>query len=522
MGEAHEIPTNIEGLTRLVIEQRVTLKAKDFEIEHLRLQVARLRRMKFGQSSERFVGDVEQLTLLNGGAAAVPPPPVDPSPASAEPEPKMPRQKPVRDVLPKHPPRESVVHAAPCQCPGCGGKLRRIGTLATEILEVVPTQLKVRRHLRDKFSCGVCETVVAPPPPAKPIANSYVGASLLAFVVSSKFCYHLPFYRLSQMMARLGYPVDRSVLTQWSRAGYEVTKPLVNALAEYVLSAKKLNADDTPFKVLAPGTGCTRKGRLWAYVRDERPWKSGAPPAVWYQYSPTWEGKYPQQHLKPFEGVLQADAYRGYGALYESRVPGEAAPVQESSCWAHVRRHLMDLYKATKSPVAAEALTRIRQLYRIEREIRGRSADERRIERQARSGPILEALHAWLMNMLSKTSRKGTLGLALQYPLNRWEALCRYRDDGRLEIDNLAAERALRGPGLGRKNMVFFGSDAGGDRAAGLYALVESAKLNDLDPEAYLRYVFERIGTHPRDRIEELLPWHVAAVLAPLQEAKAA
>ncbi len=441
MGEVHEIPTNIEALTRLVIEQRVTLKAKDFEIEHLRLQVARLRRMKFGQSSERFLGDVEQLGLLSGEAAPRPPP-CDPVPPTAEAEPNVPRKTPVRDVLPEHLPRETVPHPSPCQCPSCGGKLRKIGTVATEILEVVPTQLKVRRHLREKFSCGNCETVVTAPPPAKPIANSYVGASLLAFVISSKFCYHLPFYRLSQMMERLGYPVDRSVLTQWAKAGYEVTKPLVNALAEYVLSAKKLNADDTPFKVLAPGTGCTKKGRLWSYVRDERPWSSGAPPAVWYQYSPTWEGKYPQQHLRSFEGVLQADAYRGYGALYAPRAPGQPARVEESACWAHVRRHLMDLYKATNSPVAAEALTRIRQLYRIEREIRGRSAEARRIERQARAGPILAALHAWLIDMLSKTSRKGTLGLALQYPLNRWEALCRYRDDGRLEIDNLAAERA--------------------------------------------------------------------------------
>jgi len=519
MADAHEIPINIDDLTRLVIEQRISLKAKDFEIEHLRLQVARLRRLKFGQSSERFVGNAEQLGLLSGEAALAPP--SNPPSAVAEPESKPARKKPVRDVLPEQLPRETVRHASPCRCPDCGGNLRKIGTVVNEILEVVPTQLKVRRHLRDKFSCSACETVIAAPP-SKPIANSYVGASLLAFVISSKFCYHLPFYRLSQMLERLGHPIDRSVLTQWAKAGYEVTKPLVNALAEYVLSAGKLNADDTPFKVLAPGTGCTKKGRLWSYVRDERPWNSGAPPAVWYQYSPTWEGKYPQEHLKSFEGVLQADAYRGYGALYAPRAPGESARVEESACWAHCRRHLMDLFKATQSPVAAEGLVRIRQLYRIEREIRGRSAEERRIERQARAGPILEALHAWLTDMLSKTSRKGALGLALQYPLNRWEALCRYRDDGRLEIDNLAAERALRGPGLGRKNMVFFGSDSGGERAAGLYALVESAKINDLDPEAYLRYVFERIATHPRDRIQELLPWHVAAVLAPLQEAKAA
>jgi transposase len=310
------------------------------------------------------------------------------------------------------------------------------------------------------------------------------------------------------------------VLTQWARGGYEITEPLIYALGEYVLSAGKLHADDTPFKVLAPNTGSTKKGRLWAYVRDERPWNSGSPPAVWYQYSPTWEGKYPQAHLQNFAGTLQADGYKGYGALYEARVPGKPAKVIESGCWAHARRGLMDLYKSTQSPVAAEGLTRIGQLYRIERDIRGRSADERRIERQARAGPILIALQAWLTEMLSKTSRKGVLGAALLYPLNRWEALCRYRDDGRLEIDNLAAERALRGPGLGRKNMLFFGSDAGGDRAAGLYSLVESAKLNDLDPEAYLRYIFERISTHPRDRIEELLPWHVAHLLAP--QAKAA
>jgi len=200
-------------------------------------------------------------------------------------------------------------------------------------------------------------------------------------------------------------------------------------------------------------------------------------------------------------------------------LPNKPARILESSCWGHCRRGFMDLYKATKSPMAAEALVRIRQLYRIERDIRGRSAEDRRIERQARAGPILDALHAWLTDTLTRTSRKGTLGVVLQYPLNRWEALCRYRDDGRLEIDNLAAERSLRGPALGRKNMVFFGSDAGGERAAALYALVESAKINGLDPEAYLRHVFERIATHPRDRIEELLPWHVAPDLAPKAQA---
>jgi transposase len=244
-----------------------------------------------------------------------------------------------------------------------------------------------------------------------------------------------------------------------------------------------------------------------------------APPAVWYQYSPSWAGKYPQAHLKNFAGTLQADGYKGFTALYRPPLPNKPSRVLECSCWAHCRRGFRELYRATKSPKAAEALVQIRQLYRIEREIRGRSAEERRIERQARAGPIIDALHGWLIDTLARTSKKGTLGVALQYPLNRWESLCRYRDDGRLEIANLAAERSLRGPAIGRKNMMFFGSDAGGQRAAGLYALVETAKLNGLDPEAYLRHVFERIATYPQDRIEELLPWHVAANLAPKAQA---
>lgn len=234
--------------------------------------------------------------------------------------------------MPDHLPRETVQLSSPCGGPHCGGKLRKIGTVTNEILEIVPTQLKVKRHLQDKFSCAACDTVEAAEPPARPIAGSYVGSSLLAFTGSSKFCYHMPYYRLAQMLTRLGYPIDRSVLTQWSKAAYELSLPLIDALGKYVLSAGKLHADDTPFKVLAPGSGSTKKGRLWAYVRDERPWKSGAAPATWYQYSPTWEGKYPQAHLQSFEGVLQADGYKGYGALYAPRAPGEDPKVYESGC----------------------------------------------------------------------------------------------------------------------------------------------------------------------------------------------
>lgn len=454
------------------------------------------------------------LAIDPSGATIAHPPAMDRSEEADSMEGNGERNKPIRGALPDYLPREPKVHPPLCSCPDCGGMLRKIGEVTTEILEIVPTHLKVIRHVRSKCSYVSCDTVVAPPAPTRPIPNSYVGASLLAHVVAAKFCYHMPYYRLSQMLARLGYPIDLSLLTQWARGAYTGTKPLVEALAQYVLAGGKLHADDTPFKVLAPGTGSTKKGHLWTYVRDERPWGSGAAPAVWYQYSPSWAGKYPQAHLKDFKGTLQADGYKGFAALYRPALPSKPAKILECSCWAHCRRGFMELYKATKSPKAADALVRIRQLYHIEREIRGRSAEERRIERQARAGPIIDSLHSWLVDTLAKTSQKGTLATALRYSLNRWQALCRYRDDGRLEIHNLAAERSLRGPALGRKNMMFFGSDAGGQRTAGLYALVGSAKLNCLNPEAYLRHVFERIATHPKDRIKELLPWHVAAVLA--------
>jgi transposase len=214
---------------------------------------------------------------------------------------------PIRGALPDYLPREPSVHPALCSCPDCGGILRKIGDVTTEILEIVPSRLKVVRHVRSKYSCATCDTVVGSPAPPRPIPNSYVGASLLAFVVSAKFCYHL-----AQILGRLGYPVDRSVLTQWARGAYTMTMPLVEALAQHALAAGKLHADDTPFKVLAPGTGRTKKGRLWTYVRDERPWSSGAPPAVSYQYSPSWAGKYPQTYLKDFKGALQADGYKGF------------------------------------------------------------------------------------------------------------------------------------------------------------------------------------------------------------------
>jgi hypothetical protein len=289
-------------------------------------------------------------------------------------------------------------------------------------------------------------------------------------------------------------------------------EPLVEVLFRYVTAASKLHADDTPVPVLAPGNGKTKTGRLWTYVRDDRPAGDAAAPAVWFAYSPDRKGEHPEQHLRQFHGILQADAYAGFQQLYAS------GRMQEAACWAHVRRKFYDLQRAHASPLASEALERIGALYAIEREIRGRPPDQRQQVRQARAKPLLESLRKWFEESLSKLSRKSDTTAAIRYALSRWEALVRYGDDGRIEIDNNAAERALRAVALGRKNYLFAGSDTGGERAAAIYSLIGSAKLNGLDPEAYLREVLTRIADHPITHIEELLPWQIAASLAPAVE----
>jgi len=298
-------------------------------------------------------------------------------------------------------------------------------------------------------------------------------------------------------------PIERSTLAEWVAGCFHLLDPLVEALARYVTSADKLHADDTPVPVLDPGRGRTKTGRLWTYVRDDRAAGSAEAPAVLFRYAPDRRGERPREHLARFSGVLQADAYAGFGHLYEG------GRILEAACWAHARRGFYELHQANNSPVAAEALERIGALYAIEAEIRGRPPGERAATREARAGPLLEHLREWLRQTLARVSKKSELAKAIGYVLTRWSALTRYRDDGRIEIDNNAAERALRVVALGRKNYLFCGSDAGGERAAAIYSLIGTAKLNGLDPEAYLRYVIERIGDHPINGVHELLPWNV-------------
>jgi transposase len=324
-------------------------------------------------------------------------------------------------------------------------------------------------------------------------------------VLVSKYGDHLPLYRQSEIYAREGVELDRSTLADWVGGTSQLFEPLVEALRRHVMAAQKLHADDTPVPVLAPGNGRTKTGRLWTYVRDDRPAGDETPPAVWFAYTPDRKGEHPQAHLSKFKGTLQADAYAGFEKIYEG------GRIQEAACWAHVRRKFYDIQVAHKSLVAAEALERIGALYAVESDINGRSPEERREVRNTRSRPLLGSLKQWLEETLGKLSRKSDTAIAVRYALGRWEALMRYCDDGHLEIDNNAAERALRAVALGRKNYLFAGSDRGGESAAAIYSLIGSAKLNGIDPESYLRNVLSRIAEHQINRVDELLPWNFAA-----------
>jgi transposase len=390
--------------------------------------------------------------------------------------------------------------------------MKKVGEDVSEMLDYVPAQWVVIQHVRPKYSCPCCQRMVQAEAPSRPMARGLAGAGLLAHVVVSKYADHLPLYRQAEMYERIGVELQRSTLADWVGGVSYALAPLVEALRRYVMETGKLHADDTPVPVLAPGNGKTKTGRLWVYVRDDRPAGDKSAPAAWYAYSPDRKGEHPQQHLRDFRGYLQADGYAGFNQLYEN------GRLREVACWAHVRRKFFDLHAAHASPIATEAVERIRQLYFIEKSIRGSPPEERRQIRQERARPLLDSLHEWLQAALTKLSKKSDTTAAVNYALNRWDALLRYCDDGRLEIDNNAAERALRAVAIGRKNYLFAGSDRGGERAAAIYSLIGTAKLNGLDPEAYLRQVLDQIADHPINRIAELLPWNLATETSPATE----
>lgn len=503
--EIRRLEAELETQRQTLSEQADDLHSRSQHIEHLKLMVEKYRQMLFGRKSEKLVLKLEQLefeleedeaTQAEAEAIAER---VSPS--------KEAKPRPERKPLPEHLQREVVTHTPQRDsCPDCGGELRHFGDDVSEQLEYVPESFKVIRHVRPKFTCKGCDRVVEAPAPSRPIERGLAGPSLLAHVIVSKYADHLPLFRQSEIYARQGVEISRSTLAGWVGAASDLLAPLVEAIGKHVFAGRKLHADDTPLPVLAPGKGKTKTGRLWTYVRDDRPAGELAAPAVWFAYSEDRRGEHPRQHLKNFRGALQADAYAGFHHLYSDHL-------YEAACWAHARRKFHEIHVVHASPTTTEALARIGALYAIEDEIRGKPVDVRLSVRQARARPLLDDLRKWMEKALRSLSAKSETAGAIRYALSRWRSLTRYTEDGLLEIDNSAAERALRAVALGRKNFLFAGSDYGGQRAAAMYTLLGSAKLSGLDPELYLRTVLAQIADHPISQIHELLPWNMAAAL---------
>ena len=503
--QLRRLEAELDAHRQTLSEQADELRSRSERIEHLKLMVEKFRHMIFGTKSEKIVIKLEQLELELEEHETV----QAEAEAFAErisPE-KEPTPRAERKPLPEHLEREVIRHTPGSDnCPDCGGQLRHFGDDVSEQLEYVPDSFKVIRHVQPKFSCTGCDRLVEAPAPSRPIERCLAGPGLLAHVIVSKFSDHLPLYRQSEIYARQGVEISRSTLAGWVGAASDLLAPLVDTIQKHVLAGRKLHADDTPLPVLAPGNGKTKTGRLWTYVRDDRPAGDETAPAVWFAYSADRTGEHPRQHLKAFKGALQADAYAGFHHLYGEHI-------YEAACWAHARRKFHEIHVVHQSPITTEALARIGALYAIEDEIRGKPADLRLNIRQTRARPLLEELRTWMEKAQRSLSSKSETAGAIRYALSRWRALTRYTEDGRLEIDNSAAERALRAVALGRKNFLFAGSDCGGERAAAMYSLIGSAKLNGLDPELYLCTVLARIADHPVSHIQDLLPWNLAPTL---------
>ena len=493
----------IAALRAALAEQWAARTRAEAEIEHLKLQIAKLRRERYGQSSERGHQLLDQLETAAGENASQGE--ADDGDTTVR---AFTRRKPKRAPLPADLPRERVVLPSPEACPCCGGgDLVKLGEDVTETLEVVPRQWKVVQTVREKFSCRACEAITQPPAPHHAIARGRAGPGLLAMILNDKFAMHLPLTRQSRAMAAEGIKIDVSTLADWVGAACVTLRPLHDAIRTHVLAAERLHGDDTTVPVLARKKTVT--GRLWTYVRDDRPFGGADPPAALFFYSRDRSGTHAREHLAEWSGILQADAFAGFNALYaRGRAP---APIQEAACWAHARRkvfELADIAKALKAPLAIEAVRRIDRIFKAEREINGETAEVRLKRRRDDIRPLVDDLAAWMQAERPKLASANAVAGAMDYMLKRWPTFTRFLADGRICLTNNAAERAMRGIAIGRRNWTFAGSDRGGQRAAAVYTLIETARLNDVDPRAWIADVLARINDHPASRLDQLLPWN--------------
>jgi transposase len=499
-------------------------KASDDQalIAHQQLQIAKLTRELYGQRSERSVRLLDQMELALEeleSSAAEDEITAERAVAKTTNVAGFIRKRPARQPFPAHLPRERMIEPGPSACLCCGGaRLRKLGEDITETLEVIPRQWKVIQHVREKFTCRDCEKISQAPAPFHVIARGWAGPSLLAMILFEKYGQHQPLNRQAERYAKEGVPLSLSTLADQVGACCAVLTPLLRRVEAHIFAAERLHGDDTTVPVLAKGK--THTGRCWVYVRDDRPFGGPDPPAAMFYYSRDRSGEHAQAHLAGYAGLFQADAFGGYNKLYEAdRKPG---PLLEAACWVHARRPffaMADLAENARrtaqgrtpgviSPLALEAVRRIDALFEIERSINGHSAERRRAVRQELSAPLVAALESWMREQRAKLSRGNDIAKAMDYLLKRWPAFTRFLDDGRICLSNNAAERALRGIALGRRSWLFAGSDRGGQRAAAMYSLIVTAKMNDIDPQAWLADVLARIAGHPASRIDELLPWH--------------
>src|ERR1700674_3610657 len=530
------LPTDIDALKVTLLAERAGAARVEAElavakaqasddralIAHQQLQIAKLTRQLYGHHSERTVRLLEQIELAFEeleSSATEDEIAAESAVAKTTNVAAFTRKRPARQPFPEHLPRERVIVPGPTACLCCGGaRLRKLGEDVTETLEVIPRQWKVIQHVREKFTCRDCEKISQAPAPFHVIARGWAGPSLLAMILFEKFGQHQPLNRQAERYAKEGVPLSLSTLADQVGAGCAVLEPILRRIEAQVFAAERLHGDDTTVPVLAKGKTAT--GRCWVYVRDDRPFGGTAPPAAMFYYSRDRAGEHPQAHLATYTGIFQADAYGGYNKLYEPDRGPE--PILEAACWAHARRPffaMADLAENARrkahgqtpgvvSPLALEAVRRIDALFEIERSINGQSAEQRRAVRRELSAPLVADLESWMRDQRAKLSRGNEVAKAMEYMLKRWTAFTRFLDDGRICLSNNAAERALRGIALGRKSWLFAGSDRGGQRAAAMYSIIVTAKMNDVDPQAWLADVLTRIAEHPAHRLDELLPWN--------------